>query len=108
MFLVALLCAFLAGQSAAFSALLGGIAVIVGSFVGLLFSQRADGKKDAGAVLLIMLQAEVMKIVIIATLLFIAFKAYTALIPLALVAGLAATAVFSGAALAGTAKQSLG
>lgn len=106
--IVALLCEVLVGWTAACSALLGGFAVVVGSFMGFLLSQRADGKRDAGAVLLIMLQAEVLKIVVIALLLFAAFKAYTALIPSALIAGLAVTAVFSGAALVNSTKQSLG
>lgn len=105
--ITALLCGFLAGFSATCSALLGGFAVMAGSFAGLMFSLKADGKHDASAILLIMLQAEVLKIVVIAVLLYLAFKVYTALTPPALIAGLAVAAVFSAGALVKSTKQSL-
>jgi ATP synthase protein I len=50
-------------------------------------------------VLINMLKAEAVKIVLIALLLLIAFKLYKQLVPMALMAGLAASALFSGAAL---------
>lgn len=105
--IVALLCGILVGWAAACSALLGGFAVVVGSVTGFLLSQRADGKQDASAVLLIMLQAEALKIVVIALLLFAAFKAYKAVVPSALIAGLAVAAVFSAAAFVNSTKRSL-
>jgi ATP synthase protein I len=47
-----------------------------------------------------MLKAEAVKILVIAVLLFLVFKLYQQLVPVALIAGLAAAALFSGAALA--------
>lgn len=88
------------GSAAALSALLGGISVIVGAWFAARIAEKGQSKTDPTAVLLNLLKAEAVKIVIIAIILFVVFKLYQALVPFALIAGLAAAALFSGAALA--------
>ncbi|MEZ0209964.1 MAG: ATP synthase subunit I [Methylophilus sp.] len=90
----------ISGIPAGISALLGGVAVIVGAWFAAKIAVRAQSKADPTAVLLNMLKAEAVKILIIAILLFAIFKLYQSLVPFALIAGLAAAALFSGAALA--------
>jgi ATP synthase protein I len=90
----------ISGIPAGISALLGGAAVIVGAWFAAKIAVRAQAKADPTAVLLNMLKAEAVKILIIAVLLFAVFKLYQSLVPFALIAGLAAAALFSGAALA--------
>lgn len=92
--------AMLSGVPAAISALLGGVAVIVGAWVAAKIAERGESKTQPTAVLLTLLKAEAVKILIIAVILFVVFKAYQSLVPFALIAGLAAAALFSGAALA--------
>lgn len=88
------------GQHAATSALLGGLSVIVGAWFAGKIAQKGQHKTDATAVLLNLLKAEAVKIIIVALFLFVTFKSYHGLIPVALIAGLAGSALFSGAALA--------
>lgn len=97
---VALLASLLAGNAAAYSALLGGSAVILGAGVATKIVERGQRLVQPTAVLLNLLKAELIKIIIIAIVLFAVFKMYLALVPFALIAGLAAAALFSGAALA--------
>jgi ATP synthase protein I len=84
---------FYAGVSAAF----GGLAVIVGAFIGAKIAQRS--KQDAAAVLINLLKAEAVKVLVIFALLLVVFKVYKQLVPFALIAGLAAAALLSGAAM---------
>jgi ATP synthase protein I len=97
---VAVLATLLGSQSAGISAALGGTAVIVGAWVASRIAARGEHMQQPGAVLINMLKAEAVKILIIAIFLFVIFKLYHALVPFALVAGLGAAALFSGAALA--------
>lgn len=90
---------FISGFSASISAVLGGAAVVVGAFAATKVAQRTSGSTDSGAILVNLLKAEAVKILVIIMLLLIAFKFYTQLVPFALIAGLAAAALFSGAAL---------
>lgn len=90
----------LSGVPAAISALLGGVAVIVGAWFAAKIAEKGQSKTQPTAVLLNLLKAEAVKILIIAVILFVVFKAYQSLVPFALIAGLAAAALFSGAALA--------
>ncbi|HSH73407.1 MAG TPA: ATP synthase subunit I [Methylophilaceae bacterium] len=93
---------FLAGMHGALSALAGGGSAIAGAYAGSLIARRSENKKDAGAILIGLLKAEGVKILVIAALLFITFKVYTAhLVPLALIIGLGASAILSGAAISG-------
>lgn len=85
------------GTSAAISALVGGLAVIIGAFFAAKIAQK--NKKDATAVLINLLKAEAVKVLVIVILLFITFKAYKQLVPFALIVGLAAAALVSGAAM---------
>ena len=85
------------GLHAGISALLGGLAVIIGAFVAAKIAQR--NKQDATAVLINLLKAEAVKVIVIFVLLLIVFKVYKQLVPFALIAGLAAAALVSGAAM---------
>ena len=88
------------GPQAAVSALLGGVSVIIGAWFASRIAEKGRSKTDPTAVLLNLLKAEAVKILIIAIILLVVFKLYQALVPFALIAGLAAAALFSGAALA--------
>jgi ATP synthase protein I len=88
----------LAGVNAAISATAGGASVIAGGYAGVLIAQSPSGSA-AGTILITLLKAEVVKILVIAILLLITFKYYQGLVPLALIGGLAGSALASGAGL---------
>jgi ATP synthase protein I len=88
----------LAGVYAAISAFAGGTSVIIGGYAGMLIAQSPKGSA-AGTVLITLLKAEVVKILMIAILLLITFKYFQGLVPLALIGGLAGSALASGAGL---------
>jgi ATP synthase protein I len=94
---VALASLLISGSNAGISALLGGLAVIIGAFAGAKIAQRS--KQDATAVLINLLKAEAVKIIVIFALLLVVFKVYKQLVPFALIIGLAAAALVSGAAM---------
>lgn len=96
---VAVVAIVLAGLNAGFSAALGGASVIIGAYVASMVAKRGKNKSDASAILINLLKAEAVKILVIIVLLFIIFAVYKQLVPFALIAGLAAAALFSGAAL---------
>ncbi|NOT14196.1 MAG: ATP synthase subunit I [Methylotenera sp.] len=96
---VAMLALVISGVSAAISAVLGGASVVVGAYVASLVAKRGAHHTDASAILINLLKAEAVKILVIIVLLFIAFSFYGQLVHVALIAGLAAAALFSGAAL---------
>lgn len=98
---VAFLAYWFAGLPGTVSALIGGGAVLIGGFVASHIAKRSENSTDSGAILINMLKAEASKILIIVLLLWLGFK-ITAdnIIPLALMAGLAAAAILSGVALA--------
>jgi len=87
------------GQHAVVSVLLGGFIVLIGTFVGTRVTKKGSDLKTGSAVLINLLKAEAIKIVIILVGLLLAFKYYDSLVPLALIAGLAAGAIFSAVAL---------
>ena len=95
---VAVIALMVSGMHAGFSALFGGLSVAIAAFVASKVAQRNN--KEAAAILINMLKAEAIKILLIVILLFVTFKVYKQLVPFALVAGLAAAALFSGAAMA--------
>lgn len=104
--LAVLVCAFfIAGAHAAISAFIGGFSVVIGGIAGALIAKSGDKKKQAGAILIAMLKGEAVKIFVIALLLFVTFKAYSDLVPMALIIGLAASAILSGAAFFGLDKK---
>lgn len=95
--LVAIASLGLSGLHAGLSAVLGGLAVMIGAFIASKIVQRS--KQDATAVLINLLKAEAVKVLVIFALLLITFKLYKQLVPFALIAGLAAAALLSGAAM---------
>ncbi len=102
---VAVIVAIFSGAHAGFSAIAGGLSVAIGAFFASKIAQRSS--KQAATVLVNLLKAEALKIVIIVVLLFITFKVYKQLVPFALIAGLAASALFSGAAMSKLDKTEL-
>ena len=89
-----------AGLHGGLSAIAGGFAAIVG---GYFASFVASGKphQDASSVLIRLIKAEALKILIIVLMLWLTFKLYKELVPIALILGLATVALLSGAALSG-------
>lgn len=96
---VATIALLLAGFHAGISAMLGGASVLLGACAAAAVAKRGADKEDATAILLNLLKAEAVKILVIIVVLVIIFKVYMQLVPFALIAGLAAAALFSGAAL---------
>ena len=94
---VAIASLLISGMHAGVSALIGGAVVMVGAFLGSKIAQRT--KQDATAVLINLLKAEAVKVIVIFVLLLMVFKIYKQLVPFALIAGLAAAALVSGAAM---------
>lgn len=72
---------------------------MIGAYLASVVAKRGEGKTDASAILVNLLKAEAVKILVIIVLLVIIFGFYKQLVPFALIAGLAAAAIFSGAAL---------
>ena len=105
-FILAKIFGAVSGQYAAISALAGGMSAVFGGLAGAMIARRGDKKNDAGAILITMLKAEAVKIFVIALLLFLTFKLYNEhLVPIALILGLAASAILSGAAFFGLDKK---
>jgi ATP synthase protein I len=96
---VALLALLVSGLNAGVSAVLGGVTVLLGAIAATLIAKRSAAKQDPTAILVNLLKAEAVKILVIIILLAIIFNVYKQLVPFALIAGLAAAALFSGAAL---------
>ena len=94
---VVIIALVLSGLHAGISSLLGGLSVIIGAFIASVIAQK--NVKDASAILVNLLKAEAIKVLVIVVLLFVSFKVYKQLVPFALIAGLAAAAIFSGAAI---------
>lgn len=96
---VAVVAMFLSGLHGGLSAVLGGASVVIGAYAASMVVRRSKNKTEVSAVLINLLKAEAVKILVIIVLLFITFAVYKLLVPFALIAGLAAAALFSGAAL---------
>lgn len=96
---VAVVALVLSGVHAGISAALGGVSVVIGAYFASKVANRGRHKTEPSAVLINLLKAEAVKILVIIVLLFIIFVVYKQLVPFALIAGLAAAALFSGAAL---------
>jgi ATP synthase protein I len=96
---VAVAAIFISGLNASISAVLGGASVILGALAATVIAKRSAGSEDSTAILVNLLKAEAVKILVIIILLVIIFNVYKQLVPFALIAGLAAAALFSGAAL---------
>lgn len=87
------------GKSAAISALLGGFSVVFASAFASLVYSRNRNKQDLTAILVSLILAEVVKLVFVFIFLFLVFKQYKSLVPVALITGLIAVAVLSGATI---------
>ncbi|HZV62982.1 MAG TPA: ATP synthase subunit I [Methylophilaceae bacterium] len=87
----------LADVHVSLSILGGGAAVMLGGFAAIALARKQP--ETAGSALLLLLKAEVLKILVIALVLLAIFKLYEQLVPLALIGGLACAALISGAAL---------
>ena len=96
---VAIIALLVSGLNAGVSAVLGGVTVLLGAIAATLIAKRSAPKQDPTAILINLLKAEAVKILVIIILLAIIFNVYKQLVPFALIAGLAAAALFSGAAL---------
>lgn len=89
----------IAGINGGISALAGGGSAVLGSLAGALMMGKESRDKNAGSVLVTLLKAEAVKILVIVLALWLVFKFYAGLIPLALIAGLGGAALLSGAAV---------
>ncbi|MDR5172110.1 ATP synthase subunit I [Methylobacillus flagellatus] len=87
------------GLHGAFSALAGGGSAILGGLAAKMKLRNKTAGLGAGSVLVNILIAEAIKIAVIAITLLLVFKFYEKLVPIALIAGLAAAAIMSGAAI---------
>ena len=87
-----------AGMNAAISAIAGGASVIVGGFAGMMMARRPNGGTPGG-ILFSLLKAEVIRVLVIAMLLLVAFRYYRGLVSWALIGGLAGAVLVSGAGL---------
>jgi len=96
---VAALALSVSGLHAGISAILGGASVVLGACAAVAVAKRGENNRAASDILVNLLKAEATKILIIIVLLVVIFKLYQQLVPFALIAGLAAAALFSGAAL---------
>jgi F0F1-type ATP synthase assembly protein I len=100
--LLAVIFLLFANIHAGLSVLLGMLTVIIGSFIGALFAQQAKHRTTPTAILMAILKGELIKIAIIAALLYLIFKCYVFLVPIALIIGLAVTALMAGKAFVST------
>ena len=107
--IAAALTAVFFGVNGALSAICGGLSVVLGSLAACLKLRKIwhISDKTASGALGILLLAEVIKILVIAITLLIVFKVYKQLVPLALIAGLAASAILSGASVLAIDKSGL-
>lgn len=94
--LLGLLAYFVAGFHALVSVFMGALAVMLGSTVAAFILKRSD---VAAVALLNVLKAEAAKIFVVAVCLFFEFRFYSGLVPIALIVGLAGSALVSGATL---------
>ena len=96
--LLALVAWALVSMHAAASVFLGGSSALLGGYAGVA-TIRNRGNKTPGMILIVILKAEAVRIAVIMLVLLIAFKFYMELVPLALIGGLAAAVLISGAGL---------
>ena len=94
---VAIVAFVASGMNAGLSAIAGGLAVTLAAFIAAKVA--ISKRKDAASVLGSMLKAELIKIVLVVLFLYITFREFEALVPWALIIGLAAAAIISGSAI---------
>ena len=98
---------FISGKSAATSALLGGFSVVFASAFASLVIMRNRNKQDAAAILISLILSELVKLAFVFSFLFLVLKQYKSLVPAALIAGLIAAAVLSGATVSSQQQKKL-
>lgn len=102
---VAVVAYVVSGFNAGLSAMAGGFAAIAGSFAGALVAtgksqgDHKNSQQNAGSMLIRLLKAEAVKIAVVVLVLWMVFKFFSGLVPLALIFGLAGAALFSGVAI---------
>ena len=84
------------GMHAGISLLLGAVPVIVGLLVTTPIAYKSRDTKKASTIVISALKAEVVKILIIIFLLWLAFKFYEQIVPLANICGVTIAAIVSG------------
>ena len=84
------------GMHAGISLLLGAVPVIVGLLVTTPIAYKSHDTKKASTIVISALKAEVVKILIIIFLLWLAFKFYEQIVPLANICGVIIAAIVSG------------
>jgi ATP synthase protein I len=103
--LVGLIAFFITGKSAAISALLGGFSLILAAAVASLIFVRNKNKQDPASILVSLILSEIVKLVFVFTCLVFVFKYYKNVVPAALIIGLMAAALVSGAAMSKMASK---
>ena len=84
------------GMHAGISLLLGAVPVIVGLLVSSPIAYKSRDTKKASTIVISALKAEAVKILIIIFLLWLAFKFYEQIVPLANICGVIIAAIVSG------------
>lgn len=87
------------GKHAAISAFLGGFSVVFAAAIASIIFIRNKNKHEAVAILISLIMSEMVKLIFIFTFLFLVFKHYKSLVPAALIVGLMAAVLVSGAAM---------
>ena len=95
---LALVAWMLLNTQAAISTALGGLSAVVGGYAAII-TMRSGLNPSAGAILISLLKAELVRIMVIALILLVTFRYYMELVPLALIGGLATAVLISGAGL---------
>jgi ATP synthase protein I len=90
---------FIYGKHAAISAGLGGFSIIFAAAIASLIFVRNRNKHDAAAILVSLIVSEMVKLVFVFSFLILVFKYYKSLVPVALIIGLMAAVLVSGAAM---------
>ena len=90
---------FFYGKHAAISAFLGGFSIIFAAAIASIIFVRNRNKHDAAAILISLIMSEIVKLLFIFTFLFLVFKHYKNLVPVALIIGLIVALLMSGAAM---------
>jgi ATP synthase protein I len=98
-FVLTIFVAILFDLDAGISGLIGMMSVVSGMIIGSRIANRTSQSKEPFGILINMLKAEAVKIIVVVAVLWIAFKFYKALVPLALIFGLAVAAILSGASI---------
>ena len=84
------------GMHAGISLLLGAVPVIVGLLVSTPIAYKSSDTRKASTIVISALKAEAVKILIIIFLLWLAFKFYEQIVPLANICGVIIAAIVSG------------